>query len=221
MIHRSKASIKGIVQGIGFRPFVYNLAKKRELRGYISNTSTGVDIEVEGELEQIELFFKEIENNHLPLARITSIDKTFLSPINHQNFVIRESISHSQKTVLIAPDICVCEDCLREMRNPRDRRYRYPFINCTNCGPRYTIIKDVPYDRPFTSMSVFQMCDDCLREYNDPANRRFHAQPNACPLCGPDVTLYDTQRRPVLSENPISGAIELLKKGYILAIKGL
>lgn len=221
MMVRAKATIKGIVQGIGFRPFIYKLAKKSNLHGYISNTSTGVDIEVEGALEQIEFFFKEIDNNHLPLAHITSIEKVVLPPAQYQDFIIRESISQSQKTVLIAPDICVCEDCLREMRDPKNRRYRYPFINCTNCGPRYTIIKDVPYDRPFTSMNVFRMCGDCLREYHDPANRRFHAQPNACAVCGPKVKLYDAKRQPVKSEDPILKAIDLLTKGNILAIKGL
>lgn len=210
-----------MVQGIGFRPFIYNLAKKYDLKGYILNTSAGVDLEVEGEAEPIELFFKTIEHNHLPLAHITAIEKSVLPPVNYHDFVIRESISSAERTTLISPDICVCEDCLAEMRNPNDRRFRYPFINCTNCGPRYTIIEDVPYDRPKTSMRNFQMCSDCQREYDDPANRRFHAQPNACPVCGPQVELYDASRKKMQSVDPIKEAIGKLKQGYILAIKGL
>jgi len=180
-----------------------------------------VDIEVEGELRQIEQFFDRIENNALPLALITSIKRTSLSPVNYKNFTIRESVSSLNRTALISPDICVCEDCLQEMQNPGDRRYRYPFINCTNCGPRYTIIDDVPYDRPKTSMKVFQMCDDCFREYDNPTNRRFHAQPNACPVCGHEVKLYDKQRQLIKTPDPISKTVKLLQEGYIVAIKGL
>jgi hydrogenase maturation protein HypF len=221
MNHRTKATIQGIVQGIGFRPFIYNLAKKHDLKGYILNTSSGVEIEVEGDAEQIELFFRTIENNNLPLAQITSIERINLIPINYQDFIIRESVASAERTTLISPDICVCEDCLSEMRNPHDRRYRYPFINCTNCGPRYTIIEDVPYDRPKTSMRIFQMCEDCQREYDDPTNRRFHAQPNACPVCGPQVELFDQKRNRIDTKDPIIETIELLKQGAILAIKGL
>lgn len=221
MNHRQKAQIKGIVQGIGFRPFIYNLAKKHDLKGYILNTSSGVEIEVEGDLDHIEQFFKTIENNNLPLAHITSIERIDLPVVYHQDFVIRESVASAERTTLISPDICVCEDCLAEMRDPHDRRYRYPFINCTNCGPRYTIIEDVPYDPPGTAMRMFQMCEDCQREYDDPSNRRFHAQPNACPVCGPHIELFDAKRKRVAPEHPISKAIELLKDGKILAIKGL
>jgi len=221
MNHRTKATIQGIVQGIGFRPFIYNLAKKYNLNGYILNTSSGVEIEVEGDSNKIKLFFKIIENNNLPLVHITSIKRIDLPAINYQDFVIRESIASAERTTLISPDIYVCEDCLAEMRNPNDRRYRYPFINCTNCGPRYTIIEDVPYDRPKTSMRIFQMCDACQREYDDPTNRRFHAQPNACPVCGPQVELFDQKRNRIDIKDPIVETIELLKQGAILAIKGL
>ncbi len=161
MAQRANATIQGIVQGIGFRPFIYNLAKKHDLKGFILNTSSGVEIEVEGDISNIEQFFKTIENINLPLAQITSIERINLPPIDYQDFIIRESIASAERTTLISPDICVCEDCLAEMRDPNDRRYRYPFINCTNCGPRYTIIEDVPYDRPKTSMRNFQMCEDC------------------------------------------------------------
>jgi len=221
MVLRNKALVKGIVQGIGFRPFVYNLANKLELNGYILNTSSGVEIDVEGHADQLETFFKELETNNPPLAQITSIERISLSLQNYTDFEIRQSLSHETKVTLIPPDICVCDDCLKEMNNPHDRRYRYPFINCTNCGPRYTIIKDVPYDRPLTSMNVFQMCDDCLREYSDPTNRRFHAQPNACPVCGPQVTLFDAKQNKIISDDPISHSVELLKNGFIIAVKGL
>ncbi|UCE06338.1 MAG: carbamoyltransferase HypF, partial [bacterium] len=221
MVQRVKTTILGVVQGIGFRPFIYNLAKKHDLKGFILNTSSGVEIEVEGDLEQIERFFITIENNNLPLAHITSIERINLSPVNYKDFVIRESVVSTERTTLISPDICVCEDCLEEMHNPNDRRYRYPFINCTNCGPRYTIIEDVPYDRPKTSMRIFQMCDGCQREYDDPTNRRFHAQPNACPVCGPQVELYDPKRNRSYINDPVGKTIELLKQGHVLAIKGL
>ena len=221
MVHRKRALVKGIVQGIGFRPYVYNLAKQRNLNGYILNTSSGVEIDVEGDLTQLDLFFNDIENNNLPLAQIFSIVQTSLPPQKFENFEIRESLSQETKVTLIPPDSCVCEDCLKEMMDPYNRRYRYPFINCTNCGPRYTIIDDIPYDRPFTSMKSFQMCDACQREYDDPANRRFHAQPNACPACGPMVVLLDSKRQTVLCDDPIFKTIELIKQGFILAIKGL
>ena len=221
MVQRVKATIQGMVQGIGFRPFIYSLAKKHNLNGYILNTSSGVEIEVEGDLDHIELFFQTIENNNLPLAHISSIERINLSPVNYQDFVIRESVASAERTTLIAADICICEDCLTEMHNPNDRRHRYPFINCTNCGPRYTIIEDVPYDRPKTSMRVFQMCDECQKEYDEPTNRRFHAQPNACPACGPQIELFDKKRNLIEKEDPIIKTIELLKQGSILAIKGL
>ncbi|MEA2083315.1 MAG: carbamoyltransferase HypF [Thermodesulfobacteriota bacterium] len=221
MTHRLKATVHGVVQGVGFRPFIYNLAREKELCGYVSNTSAGVDIEVEGEPEQIDRFFKEIEAAALPLARIRSIQKTPLNPFNYQNFAIRKSISLSHGASLIPPDICVCEDCLREMLDPGDRRYGYPFINCTNCGPRYTIISDMPYDRRHTCMKDFMMCGDCLKEYNDPSGRRFHAQPNACPACGPRISLCDGEFKPVETRDPISKSGQLLKEGHILAIKGL
>ncbi len=221
MTQRVKATIKGIVQGIGFRPFVYNLALKNKLNGYIVNTSDGVIIEVEGEQESISKFFNIISNNHLPLVHITSIERIYLEPIEYQQFEIRKSISNHTRSTLISPDICVCDNCLREMNDPTDRRYRYPFINCTNCGPRYTIIRNIPYDRPFTSMHNFEMCEKCLAEYKNPANRRFHAQPNACPTCGPHVELWDARQAKIETDDPINTARELLKRGNVLAIKGL
>ena len=183
MIQRAKATINGIVQGVGFRPFVYQLATRRGLGGYIANTSMGVDIEVEGDPGEIEGFFREIRLQKPPLARIVHVERQFLPPQHYRDFIIRKSLVRSQRSTLVAPDISVCDDCLREMNDPQDRRYRYPFINCTNCGPRYTIIRDIPYDREKTSMASFSMCERCQEEYENPLDRRFHAQPNACWDC--------------------------------------
>jgi len=221
MIQRAKATIQGMVQGIGFRPFVYQLAQKYDLRGFVTNSSSGVELEIEGESAHLVNFFEALKNNRLPLAEITQIDAVHLPPVFYPDFSIRESISRPGKNVLIAPDVCVCADCLREMWDPTDRRYRYPFINCTNCGPRYTIIQDIPYDRAATTMQPFQMCDACLAEYHDPANRRFHAQPNACPACGPQVQLRDAQQKLLPGADPIQQAVAQLQQGAILAIKGL
>jgi len=221
MIQRAKATINGIVQGVGFRPFIYQLAKKRGLGGYIANTSTGVDIEVEGGPEEIEAFFQEIHLQKPPLARIIHVERQYLPPQWYRDFVIKKSQAQAKRSTLISPDVSVCEDCLREMNDPRDRRYRYPFINCTNCGPRYTIIKDIPYDRDKTSMASFSMCEACRKEYENPLDRRFHAQPNACWECGPTVCLHECTGKPINRVDPISEARRLLKSGRILAIKGL
>lgn len=207
--------VYGIIQGVGFRPFIYRLAKEYNLKGWVLNTSSSVEIEVEGEEDRIEAFINDIQAKKPPLARIEKIEIEE-TPLNQfQDFVIRESKEDSGYQ-LISPDIAVCEDCLRELFDPNDRRYRYPFINCTNCGPRFTIIKDIPYDRCNTTMSKFRMCKDCEEEYNDPMNRRFHAQPNACPVCGPKVWLEGID-----TEDPIKETARLLKNGYIVAIKGL
>jgi len=219
MKRRAKTSIEGIVQGVGFRPFIYQLARRNSLAGYVSNTSAGVDIEVEGESEAIERFLAEVRSETPPLARITRLDTTYLSPAAYGDFHIQASVAGA-RSALISPDVAVCEDCLRELFDPRDRRYRYPFINCTNCGPRYTIIMDIPYDRKWTSMGKFEMCPDCAREYHDPMDRRFHAQPDACWVCGPKVWLVDAEQRPVEGE-PVERVCRLLEQGHIIAIKGL
>jgi len=216
-----KIGIQGTVQGIGFRPFVYRLAHEKNLAGYVSNTGTGVDIEVQGDCAQLDQFVQAISANRLPLAHIATIQLTDVALKKENGFVINQSTSQSDKITSIPPDICTCEDCLKQLEDPEDRRYRYPFINCTHCGPRYTIIEDIPYDRPYTSMRTFVMCEDCLKEYRDPSNRRFHAQPNACPACGPRVSLQDRDQRDLAVDDPIAGAIERLKQGYILAVKGL
>ena len=221
MIQRAKATINGIVQGVGFRPFIYQLAKRRGLGGYIANTSAGVDIEVEGDPGEIEGFFQEIHLQKPPLARVLHVERQFLPPQHYRDFIIRKSLIRAQRSTLVSPDMSVCDDCLREMNDPQDRRYRYPFINCTNCGPRYTIIRDIPYDRDKTSMASFSMCKRCQEEYENPLDRRFHAQPNACWDCGPVVFLYESSGRPVEGVDQISEARRLLKSGEILAIKGL
>ena len=187
----------------------------------MTNTSKGVEIEVEGKEEDIHAFLKAIAKKSPPLALISSIKTYPLTPLGGEAFLIKESRLYAHRSTLISPDVCICEDCLRELFDPNDRRYRYPFINCTNCGPRYTIIDDIPYDRPNTSMHKFPMCKECASEYNNPENRRFHAQPNACFQCGPKIFLYDKEKRPILCNDPILETIKLLKKGFIVAIKGL
>ncbi len=216
-----KIQIRGIVQGVGFRPFIYNLALAHNLKGVVSNTSDGVHIEVEGLPESLEAFRQAIPNEKPPLAQITSIDVVEQPPQSYADFSIVKSQAQDQRATLISPDVCVCEDCLRELFDPEDRRFGYPFINCTNCGPRYTIIMDVPYDRPFTAMKGFQMCGPCEAEYHDPTNRRFHAQPNACWDCGPIVRLWDRAGREMPTEEPIKEVQRILKDGKIVAIKGL
>lgn len=216
---RLHVKVKGVVQGVGFRPFVYNLAKKLELKGFVLNTSEGVTIEIEG--DKVEEFLEILKKSPPPLAKIYSVEITELPLNGYRTFEIIESSDASGFTH-VSEDVSICKDCLRELFTPEDRRYLYPFINCTNCGPRYTITMKVPYDRPNTTMAVFQMCPDCLREYKDPTDRRFHAQPNACPKCGPQVRLFVKGKEGLREvEEPIKSSIALLKEGRILAIRGL
>jgi hydrogenase maturation protein HypF len=216
-----KLVIRGIVQGVGFRPFIYQLAGGFGLSGEVANTASGVVIHVEGPAESIEAFSAAIPEKPPPLAHITDITAKPADFRGGDTFVISKSRKQSSRSALISPDVSICEDCLKELFDPADRRYRYPFINCTNCGPRYTIIDDIPYDRPKTSMRHFTLCTDCQAEYDDPLDRRFHAQPNACPVCGPRCTLFDAGRRAVEIKDPVKEAARLLKAGHILAIKGL
>ena len=228
MRERRRIIVQGIVQGVGFRPFVYGLAQRHALVGHVSNDAAGVTIEVEGEAAALEEFTRLVQNEAPPLASIDGIKIENLPTLGKTSFVIEASQSEAEKQTFISPDVCVCDDCQREMRDLADRRFCYPFINCTNCGPRFTIIKDVPYDRPATTMAPFQMCAECQREYDDPTNRRFHAQPNACPLCGPAVQLME-RGRPARIEFFVGGtpalhikrAAQLLRDGKIVAIKGL
>ena len=213
-------SVRGIVQGVGFRPFVYGLAVKHNLKGWVYNTSEDVRIEVEGVAEAIEQFELELETKAPPLAHIEKVTIKYHPPFGYKSFEIRQSQAQAGKYQLISPDIATCQACLGELLNPEDRRYRYPFTNCTNCGPRFTIIEDMPYDRPKTTMRYFQMCPQCQAEYDNPLDRRFHAQPNACPKCGPQVELVDNQGNLVTESDPIAAG-QLLREGKIVAIKGL
>lgn len=218
-------SIKGIVQGVGFRPFVYNLAHEMAVKGFITNTSDGVIMSVEG--DNLDLFIERIRTETPPLAKIMSMDISFEKFSGFSDFTIRESSGIGRFT-LLSPDVSVCNDCLDEFHDRKDRRFLYPFINCINCGPRYSITKTVPYDRVNTTMDAFQMCEECLSEYNNPENRRFHAQPNACHSCGPqlelvipkgDETIVDTKVSE--KDKPVGLTQDLLRQGKIVAIKGL
>jgi len=188
-----RIKITGVVQGVGFRPHVYRLASEYGVKGWVLNASTGVYIEAEGEAKNLKEFVCRLVREAPPLAVIRNCMIENIGGQGFEQFVIRESTEEDAKTTMISPDIAICEDCKREVTEPADRRYGYPFTNCTNCGPRFTIIKDVPYDRAQTTMADFPMCTNCRQEYEDPLHRRFHAQPNACPVCGPQTTLLDNQ----------------------------
>ncbi len=221
IINLSRISVRGVVQGVGFRPFVYQLAARHNLRGWVCNTSEDVKIEVEGEAKSIEAFTKDLRKQAPPLAHIEGMTATEGPAVNYDKFEILRSVAEEGKYQLVSPDIATCRDCLEEIFNPDDRRYRYPFTNCTNCGPRFTIIKDIPYDRPNTTMKSFHMCPECRKEYENPLNRRFHAQPNACPVCGPQLELRLAPGTRVDCEDVIIKASELLKNGKIVGVKGL
>ncbi len=211
----------GIVQGVGFRPFVYQLANRYGIKGEIANTSAGVSLHIEGTSNDIDLFCRDLTEKCPPLAKITDMSIRSVPLGGYKDFSIAKSKGQQFRSTLISPDVAVCDDCLSELFNPDDRRFQYPFINCTNCGPRYTIIDDIPYDRLNTSMKHFTMCEMCQSEYDNPSNRRFHAQPNACKVCGPHVTLYDARKNVIEAVDPVKGTTVLLKKGYSVAIKGL
>ncbi len=221
MNKRARGAIKGIVQGVGFRPFIYQLAYRYHLAGYVTNTPQGVEVEVEGSEKDVERFFGVLVAERPPLAHISSIECAKIPLRNEEAFEIRVSKAGEERSALISPDVSICPDCLSEMMNPKDRRLGYPFINCTNCGPRYTIITDIPYDRSSTTMKKFEMCPSCGREYHDPKDRRFHAQPNACWECGPMTSLHRSDGEKILCQDPIKETTDLLRSGHILAIKGL
>ena len=213
--------LSGVVQGVGFRPFVYSLARRYGLAGWVNNSSEGVHLEIEGEKKSIERFTCEVTRQAPPRARIESWQAEEMVPAGDQVFEIRESVEEPGKYQLVSPDIATCKDCRKEIFDPADRRYRYPFTNCTNCGPRFTIIREIPYDRPRTTMDEFQMCPLCQQEYENPADRRFHAQPNACSHCGPRLQLVDQEGKRLDCGDPVDSALRLLQGGRILAIKGL
>lgn len=237
-MERVRLQIRGVVQGVGFRPYVHRLASDTRLCGWIRNSAQGVTIEVEGPREQIESFLRRLPAERPPHSFIQSMETTWLDPAGYREFEILPSQESGSITALVMPDVATCADCLRELFDPADRRYLYPFINCTHCGPRYTIITALPYDRSNTTMARFVMCESCRREYDDPSNRRFHAQPNACPACGPQLELWDAQGRRVLgppvdrnvqtSSAPqhitraiLQRAAQALREGAVLALKGL
>jgi len=225
-IGRKQIYIRGIVQGVGFRPFVYNLAKKLQLNGYVLNSAAGVVIEVEGDDQRLDHFVNQLSTDAPPLSVIEDVAVTGLAPAGYDGFVIRESIDEPGKLAPVSPDVSTCDDCMRDFRSASNRRYGYPFTNCTNCGPRYTITRKIPYDRPLTTMACFPMCAQCLAEYEDPTDRRFHAQPNACPGCGPTLALMmtgDLEGTPRFGPSlpAIRETRRLLREGRILAIKGL
>lgn len=243
-IKRLFIKVEGIVQGVGFRPFVYSIAVSNDLKGWVNNTSEGVFIDVEGSEENLDEFLSQLEFNPPPLSRIENINITEKSPCNFNNFEIKESLENLEKITLIPPDIGTCKDCRDDILDPNNKRYCYPFTNCTNCGPRYSIIKQLPYDRDKTTMEKFKMCPACVEEYNNPLNRRFHAQPNACHSCGPHIYLTDnkgidipltdiigsqempdnfdsTNNKVNINEKIISWTQKKLKEGFIFAIKGL
>jgi len=213
--------VRGVVQGVGFRPFVYRLALEEGLAGSIGNDTGGVTIEIEGPAERVEAFRRRLEAEAPPLSRIDSIAVREAPATGGTSFQIIASEAAGHVNTGIPADAATCADCLRELLDPNDRRYRYLFLNCTNCGPRYTITRSIPYDRPQTSMARFTMCPACQAEYEDPADRRFHAQPNACPLCGPRVWLVASDGVEIPADDPVTAAIDRLTAGEILAIKGI
>jgi hydrogenase maturation protein HypF len=209
--------VTGTVQGVGFRPFVFGLASELGLKGFVANSSDGVTIDIEG--EGAAAFLERLKSEAPPLSSIHTVNVSPLPEEGYAEFRIVESAEDGAFT-LISADVSICDECLRELDDPGDRRYRYPFINCTNCGPRYTITRKVPYDRPNTTMSVFPMCAECLQEYGDPASRRFHAEPNACPACGPKLTLV-REGGAAHAGDPVAETVALLREGEIVAVKGL
>ncbi|AWB10759.1 Hydrogenase maturation protein, carbamoyltransferase HypF [Thermodesulfobium acidiphilum] len=223
MLKHIFARVEGIVQGVGFRPFIYRLAKELSLNGYCLNDTEGVTIEVEGEEENLSKFLIAIKNDFPPLAVVSSIRSEQREMVGYRGFVIDKSKQTDKKTTFIPPDTNVCDDCLRELFDKTNRRFHYPFITCTNCGPRFSIIYDIPYDRKNTTMNPFELCPECKREYSDPLDRRFHTQPTACPLCGPSVYLYDRDKNLIKDnvDDIVKETYNLLMNGKIVAIKGL
>lgn len=220
-MERRAILIRGVVQGVGFRPFVHRLASRFDLRGFVRNQTSDVLIEVEGEGRSLDGFLAELTSGPPPLAQIDEVRWVSRLPRGDLDFAIEMSTSDASGLIFHSPDISTCDDCLAELFDPSDRRYRYPFLNCTNCGPRFTIIRSAPYDRERTTMASFALCAACQAEYRDPSNRRFHAEPVACPVCGPRLRILDGQGRAIDSEDPLANAVEALRQGKVVAIKGL
>ena len=221
MLVGRKIHIKGIVQGVGFRPFVYGLAAKHHITGWVKNSSAGVEIFASGPETDISAFTQALQVQSPPLSKIDSVRVEEVSPEIFSGFEILQSESLPGEFIPVSPDMSICDDCRHELFDPKDRRYRYPFINCTNCGPRFTIIKDIPYDRSLTTMADFKMCEPCREEYEDPLNRRFHAQPIACGECGPQIWFEDREGNRTYGESGLQMARQWIKDGKIIAVKGL
>jgi len=222
MINTIFVEVKGIVQGVGFRPFVYNLAIKNNLTGWVNNDDRGVNIVLQGSLENIENFLNTLKKSPPPLAKIDSIETKNIKNKNYQKFEIKKSETTSSKTTIISPDMAICDDCIKDINDKNNFRYNYALTNCTNCGPRYSIIKTVPYDRANTSMDRFEMCPKCANEYKDPSNRRYHAQPVSCEKCGPKIALFDNLNNLLFEDNEAIEKIALkINQGEIVAIKGM
>ena len=221
-MQRASVAIGGAVQGVGFQPFVYRLARELDLAGWVSNSPSGVLVEVEGRGEGMEAFLVRLEKENPPRASIQSLEPTFLDAVGHDGFEIRRSTGSGRKSAVILPDIATCADCLADLFDPGNRRYRYPFTNCAHCGPRYSIVEALPYDRPNTTMKGFSLCPECRAEYEDPLDRRFHAQPNACAACGPQIALWDANGRSLATRGEaLHRGVAALRQGRILAVKGL
>ena len=219
---RLKVTLRGAVQGVGFRPFVSRLATELDLRGWVNNSPQGVFIEVEGAADALQNFLARLEREKPPRSFIQSLESLWLDAIGFENFEIRASENSGGKTALVLPDIATCPECLREIFDPRNRRYLYPFTNCTHCGPRFSIIESLPYDRANTSMKKFPMCPACEREYRDPRDRRFHAQPNACSVCGPHLELWNASGDALFGNHQaLLGAVRAIRRGKIVALKGI
>lgn len=219
---RSRITLKGVVQGVGFRPFVYRLATELELVGWVRNFPQGVLIEVEGTRGRIEDFLLRLETEKPNLSSILNLEYSFLTPVGYKAFTIQSSEGGGKKEALVLPDMATCSDCLNEIFDPANRRFAYPFTNCTHCGPRFSIIESLPYDRVRTTMKRFILCEDCQREYEDPEDRRFHAEPTACPYCGPHLERWDAKGRAMAThEAALKDTAEAIRKGSIVAVKGL
>jgi hydrogenase maturation protein HypF len=221
MRRRVRARVEGTVQGVGFRPYVFRLAEEEALDGFVANDERGVVLEVEGAPAAVERFLRRLPSEAPALADVEAVRSEPLAPVGGPGFRILESVRGGVPSAHVTPDSATCDACLSELFSPGDRRHRYPFINCTGCGPRFTIVRAVPYDRPLTTMAGFEMCQACRAEYDDPRDRRFHAQPNACPVCGPRVRLVDGDGATVAAADPVAAAVAALRDGAILAVKGL
>ena len=217
---RIRLEVEGLVQGVGFRPTVHRLTTQLGLSGFIRNTSQGAELELEGQPDQVTQFVPFLQQQAPVLARIRRVSTVSIPPTGETGFHILPSVGETLPDTQVSPDVGICEDCLREMRDPNDRRYRHPFLNCTNCGPRFTIVQSVPYDRERTAMGAFPMCEDCQGEYTDITDRRYHAQPTCCPHCGPTLT-YLVRAGTAVEGDPIRLAQAQLRQGGIVAVKGL